>query len=290
MLLHNQPDSLKRHLQKAVLGYIMWAEFCKMGQRLYMVKLIASDIDGTLLQNGETAISERFFLEARRLLEQGVALCAASGRQYASLRALFAPVAEEMYFICENGAVVYGPGGRLLSKTVIDRALSLELCRDILDIPGCEVLISGTNMSYLCPKTEDYVNHIRYFVGNNTTILPSPQDMPEDFVKISAYYLPGATAVEPMLAPKWGQRLQAAVAGQCWLDFTLADKATGIRALCSHLNIAPGDAMAFGDNYNDVPMLDAVGCPYLMDSAAEPLRRRYPIRCARPEDVLETLR
>ena len=254
-----------------------------------MIKLIASDIDGTLLQNGETAISERFFNQARRLRNQGIALCAASGRQYSSLKNLFAPVAEGMYFICENGAVVYGPGAELLSKTVIDRALSLELCRDILAIPDCEVLISGTNMSYLCPKTQDYIDHIRYFVGNNTTVLSAPQDMPEDFVKISAYYRPGATVIEPLLAPKWKDTFQVAVAGECWLDFTLADKATGIRALCTALNIDPKDTMAFGDNYNDIPMLDAVGHPYLMSSAAQPLRQRYGTQCARPEDVLEAL-
>ena len=254
-----------------------------------MIKLIASDIDGTLLQNGETAISQRFFVQARRLMAQGIALCAASGRQYTSLKKLFAPVAEGMYFLCENGAVVYGPGERLLSKTVIGRELSLALCRDILAIPDCEVLISGTNMSYLCPKSEDYIDHIRYFVGNNTTILPSPQDMPEDFVKISAYYRPGATAIEPMLSPKWRDTLRVAVAGACWLDFTLADKATGIRALCRSLGIGTEDVMAFGDNYNDTPMLDAVGHPYLMSSAAEPLRQRYITQCPRPEDVLETL-
>lgn len=254
-----------------------------------MIKLIASDIDGTLLQNGETAISERFFNQARRLRNQGIALCAASGRQYSSLKNLFAPVAEGMYFLCENGAVVYGPGAELLSKTVIDRALSLELCRDILAIPDCEVLISGTNMSYLCPKTQDYIDHIRYFVGNNTTVLSAPQDMPEDFVKISAYYRPGATVIEPLLAPKWKDTFQVAVAGECWLDFTLADKATGIRALCRELGIGAEEAMAFGDNYNDIPMLDAVGHPYLMTSAAEPLRRRGYALCPRPEDVLETL-
>lgn len=254
-----------------------------------MIKLIASDIDGTLLQNGQTAISEAFFCQARRLMEQGVALCAASGRQYSSLRSLFAPVAEGMYFLCENGAVVYGPGMELLSKTVIDRAVSLELCRDILAIEDCELLISGTNMSYLCPKTEDYIDHIRYFVGNNTTVLQAPEEMPEDFVKISAYYRPGAARIEPMLAPKWKSRFQVAIAGACWLDFTLADKATGIHALCAALGISPDETMAFGDNYNDVPMLDAVGHPYLMASAAQPLRQRGYALCPRPEDVLETL-
>lgn len=253
-----------------------------------MIKLIASDIDGTLLQNGQTAISQEFFDQARRLMGEGIAFCAASGRQYTSLRNLFAPVAEGMYFLCENGAVVYGPGKRLLSKTVIHRELSLALCRDILAIPDCEVLISGTNMSYLCPKTQDYIDHIRYFVGNNTTLLAAPEEMPEDFVKISAYYRPGALQIEPLLAPKWSHDFQVAVAGPCWLDFTQADKGTGIRALCRSLNIDPGEIMAFGDNYNDVPMLDVVGHPYLMSSAAAPLRRMYAAQCTRPEEILKT--
>ena len=62
-----------------------------------------------------------------------------------------------------------------------------------------------------------------------------------------------------------------------------------IRALCRHLGIEADRVMAFGDNYNDIPMLDAVGHPYLMDSAAPELRQRYGAQCRRPEDVLETL-
>lgn len=254
-----------------------------------MIKLIATDIDGTLLQNGETEISPRFFRAARSLLSRGVALCAASGRQYRSLLNLFAPVAEGMHFLCENGAVVYAPGARLLSKTVIPRERSVELCREILDVPGCELLISGANMSYLCPKTSEYLDHIRNFVGNNVTVLPRPEDMPEEFVKVSAYYLPGAEAAEAILRARWEQDFQVAIAGKCWLDFTLADKSTGIRALYRALDITPEEALAFGDNYNDIPMLDCVGHPYLMDSAAEPLRQRYPTRCSRPEDVLEAM-
>lgn len=254
-----------------------------------MIKLIASDIDGTLLQNGATQISPEFFREAARLMDSGIALCAASGRQYKSLCNLFAPVADRLYFLCENGAVVYGPGKTLLSQTIIDRQTSLRLCHDILNIPDCELLISGTNMSYLCPKTREYENHIRYFVGNNVSILPTPEDMPEEFVKISAYYRPGATIIEPILEPRWRDTFQIAIAGAAWLDFTQADKSTGIHALCTALQISPNDVMAFGDNYNDIPMLDTVGHPYLMSSAAEPLRMRYPTQCASVEDILKTL-
>lgn len=255
-----------------------------------MIRLIASDIDGTLLQNGSTEISEEFFRQAERLIRSGICLCAASGRQYSSLRRLFAPLADRLYYICENGAVVMGPGRepKLLSRTVVDRGAALRLCRDILAVPDCELLISGVNTSYLVPKTAEYVDHIRYFVGNNTEILTAPEEMPEDFVKISAWLRAGAEKLVPLLVPAWGSVFHAAVAGQCWLDFTIADKSDGIRALETALGITPAEIMAFGDNYNDVPMLDAVGAPYIMDSAAEELRARYP-RCRRPEDILARL-
>lgn len=254
-----------------------------------MLKLIASDIDGTLLQNGETEIRPEFFAQARRLMARGIAFCAASGRQYDSLRKLFAPIAEDMYFLCENGAAVFGPGNRLLSKTVIDRTLAMELCRDILAIPDADLLVSGTNMSYICPKTQKYQDLIQIFLGNNTTVLSTPEEIPEDILKISAYLDTGATALEPLLKPRWQEHFQVAIAGHGWLDFTVADKGTGIRALCQALSLQPEDVMAFGDNYNDCAMLDAVGHPRLVESAAEPLRRRYANRCDRVETVLASL-
>ena len=239
-----------------------------------MIQLVVSDIDGTLLQDGANAIPPAIFEQITRLRERGIRFCPASGRQYTSLRKLFAPVADQLYYLCENGAVVYGPGspGPILSRTEMDWDLSLELCREILAHPRCEVLISGANTSYLCPKEGDIVSLIRDFVGNNVALLPRPEDMPEPFVKVSAYCRDGARGVEPELAPRWNRHFRAAVAGEKWLDFTLADKGVGLRQLCAVLGVPLERVMAFGDNYNDLPMLELAGRPYLMESAAEELR------------------
>ena len=52
------------------------------------------------------------------------------------------------------------------------------------------------------------------------------------------------------------------------------------------MGIELAEVMAFGDNYNDVPMLDIVGTPYIMEGASAPLREKYPNHTPRPEDVL----
>ena len=79
------------------------------------------------------------------------------------------------------------------------------------------------------------------------------------------------------------------MAGPYWIDTTTANKGIGVQSLCRALGFAPDEVMAFGDNYNDVSMLDLVGTPYIMDGAAAELRRRYPLHTPRPEDILRTL-
>lgn len=256
-----------------------------------MIRCVACDIDGTLLHGEEKVLSPELLGHIERLGALGVRFCPASGRQYSSLRSLFAPVADELYYVCENGAVVYGPGspGPVLAKKSMDRAAALEVCREILATEGCEVMISGADTSYLCPKEADVVDHVRFSVGNRLTVLERPEQVPEDIVKVSAYCRQGSRAVEPLLAPPWRGTFRTAVAGEKWLDFTTADKGIGVRALCSAMGVALEEVMAFGDNYNDVPMLKIVGEPYLMENAAPELRARFERRCVRVEDVLAAL-
>lgn len=257
-----------------------------------MIRLIASDIDGTLLQNGATEIPQEIFSHIHRLEQKGILFCPASGRQYSSLRRLFAPVADKVPFLCENGGAVYGPGspGPILSKTVMDRRLSEELCRDVLAMPGIEVLISGANTAYLCPKRPGVEEEVRWFLGYNTVIVSDPADVPEDIVKVSVYCPSGTlAATQAVLFPKWERHFQAAVAGEVWMDFTLSTKGTGLSQLCRVLGIDLEDVMAFGDNYNDLSMLERVGHPYLMENAAPELKALVPTHCRTVAEVLETL-
>lgn len=256
-----------------------------------MIRLIASDIDGTLLQNGATAIPPEIFAEIGRLGQKGIRFCPASGRQYSSLRRLFAPAADELFFLCENGAVVYGPGspGPVLGKTPMPREGALALCRDILAAPGLEVLISGADTSYLCPKGPDVEPHVRWFVGNNTAVIPRPEDVPEEILKVSAWCPRGTAEGERALLPRWGEAFRAAVAGKQWLDFTMADKGTGLACLCAALGVGLEEVMAFGDNWNDAPMLARAGQPWLVEGADPALKARFPRCCPSVAQVLRTL-
>lgn len=258
-----------------------------------MIRLVASDIDGTLLFHGPSdppGIAPEVFREIRRLREKGILFCPTSGRQYGSLRRIFAPEGDRLHYICSNGAVVFGPGdpGEIINKTVMDRDSAIELCYEILAVPQCEVVICGAKTNYLCPKHQDYMELFQGLVGKDVEVLAAPEEMPEGITKVTAYCRSGTGGPEELLAPRW-QQFHPAVSGPVWLDFTQADKGTGLTQLCGSLGIDLSEVMAFGDNYNDIPMLEKVGRPYIMEGAAPDLLRRFPDHCRRVEEILQTL-
>ena len=254
------------------------------------IRLIASDIDGTLLPYGGGALEPELFSLIRALGKRGIVFCAASGRQYSSLRRLFAPVADEIYYLCENGALVAdrGPSFQVLHKTVMPQPDAGALIAEILARAECEVLISGANTSYVIPKRVDMERRMREFTGNHTMRVARAEDVPEEVIKISAY-CPDASALAPCMKPAWEKRFSVAVAGQNWLDFTLADKGTGLRSLCASLDVEEKAVLAFGDNYNDVPLFENAGTAYLMETAAPELLARWPRHCASVTQVMREL-
>ena len=85
-----------------------------------MIKLILSDVDGTLLQRGEGAFDEHVFDVVDKLHAKGIHFAAASGRGYGDLNRLFAPVKDKMAFVCSDGAMTIVDGS-VLEINAMDR-------------------------------------------------------------------------------------------------------------------------------------------------------------------------
>lgn len=233
-----------------------------------MIKLIASDLDGTLLQNGAQSLNEEIFPLIRKLNEKGILFAAASGRQYANMQRLFEPVKDDIAYICENGALVIYKN-QIINKTIIDKALGEEILVDIRMKEGCEILLSGINTSYLEPKTNEYAHRMQYIVKNNVTIVKDILNVSEDYLKISVYEREGINNSEQYFKDKWGDNVTVVTSGTEWLDMIAlgTNKGSAIKILMDTLNISSAEAMAFGDNYNDIEMLETVGTGYVMTNA-----------------------
>ena len=120
------------------------------GSVMDSVKLIASDMDGTLL-NGKGELDPAFFPLFRELELRGIRFAAASGRQYPALARLFDPVHEELLYIADNGAHVRVENKDLyVSK--MDLETSHELVRDVRALGnGCECAYCVAGIAYFSP-------------------------------------------------------------------------------------------------------------------------------------------
>ena len=248
-----------------------------------MIRLIASDLDGTLLEPVER-LPEGLFETLEKLHSLGIVFAAASGRQYDNLRRLFAPCANRMGFICENGALNV-LRGNVVKLQPIERSMALKLIHHLQQMPVC-ILVSGRYSCYVSPENRAFTDDIIYRLRNTTAVVEHLDQLDDEYLKISAFSPDGVASFAKELQNAWGERLNALVSGQCWFDFGTASKAAGIHALMEEMQIGKEEVVAFGDQFNDVSMLDAVGHPFLMDTASDALKTRGYHLCHKVLPVL----
>lgn len=91
-----------------------------------MIKLIVTDIDGTLVKDGTLDINPEYMDVIKKLTEKGIHFVACSGRQYCSERQLFVPVKDRIFFISDGGTLI-----RTSEKILKVHTLSAEIWKNM---------------------------------------------------------------------------------------------------------------------------------------------------------------
>ena len=151
-----------------------------------MIKLIASDIDGTLVTDGTNKVNPEIFEVVLKLKEKGIQFAAASGRQWVSIERVFEPVKERIFYLSDNGAYV-GCHGRNLFLNTIDRELALEMVEDIKKEPELEVMLSGPDVVYMDTKDQEFVDWIIDGYKFQVKLVEDVREVDDRFIKVSAY-------------------------------------------------------------------------------------------------------
>ena len=239
--------------------------------------LVLSDLDGTLMKSNEIGLDPGTFEMIRAVRRAGGLFCIASGRSYVSLEEVFGPVLPEMLFLAENGARAYWQG-ELLYSVPMPREQCRRLVAEITARPDCEARINTLTGSYYIPKKDDLIHTMRPRGVINFQPVHTFDEIEGEITKISAFCADGVAAPAKEFLPRW-KSLGAAITGAQWLDFTCGGKDYGLRKACELTGVAVENTAAFGDNYNDAPMLEVAGHPYLMAGADAALRARFPQQC-----------
>lgn len=255
-----------------------------------MIKCIASDIDGTLLTGNRTSLSPRLFELIQALKERGICFTAASGRQYASLRAIFEPVKDDISYISENGSLCIH-NGNILSTATIDRPLGMDILNQIREYGKCECILSCQTKMYTDSSDAKFVRHLTEELKYDVEVIDDLRNIAEDFLKIAIFNEHGTSEMERYFTDHFKDQIKMATSGNAWMDFIApgGNKANGLAALLSHLQIDPADCVAFGDQYNDVEMLQFAGTSYAMSTAAPGIAYYSTYVTDSVEEVLEDI-
>ena len=240
-----------------------------------MIKLIASDMDGTLLDS-QKRLPADFLPVIMKLREQGVLFAIASGRQYASLRRDLEALIPHILFISENGALVMQQDKRLLIDPIdpADLLSAVTACRELEGVypvicrADCAIIESSADPAFIADTrryypssliVDDLTEHCHY----------------DDVCKVAYFDLGDAQTHElPVLEEKLGKHMLVTISGPHWVDVMKpgVTKGEAMRGLQKKLGILPEECMAFGDYLNDYELLKSVGESYAMANAHPDLK------------------
>lgn len=251
--------------------------------------LIASDLDGTLLLNGAKQLDSKIFSQIHTLHEKGILFMAASGREYTNLRNLFAPVADDIAYLCLNGCLTFYQN-ECISKEIMDTTIARKLITIIQNDPNAEVLVSGEKTCYITPKNKSYYEHLTNTVKNHVTIVDDLLNITEPYTKISAYFKNGVNENYQYYTDMFDKDITVQIGGKCWLDCAPKDvnKSTGFLKLLSYLNISAENTVMFGDNDNDKQILHACGYPIAMETAVPSIYKLFPNHVNTVNEAIKT--
>lgn len=243
------------------------------------IRLIASDLDGTLLTT-EKELTPRTEAALAAAAEAGILIVPATGRFYKGMPAVIRDLPYVRYVITMNGAAVFDAGS---GETIYESGLTPQeasiLCDEFEKLPvlyDCYIDGWGYMKQSIYDHAEDFVTsqnvldmllNLRnpvpdlkeYILENNLTV----QKM-----QIHTRDLTLRARIEKEFAEKYPQfAVTSSIDTNVEFNSHDADKGKALTALAAHLNIPMEETMAFGDGTNDIAMLRCAGCGVAMANA-----------------------
>jgi len=249
-----------------------------------MIKLIASDLDGTLIPEGTQEIEPGFMEILEELLDRGYLFYAASGRQYANMRRMFGDFIDRIGFVCENGALAMEQG-RQEYILEIPWKRARAIAQDIMKFPEAELCLSGVKACYICPRTEWFEHQLTEVLKNECVLFKRLDDIEDQIVKIAMYihdFSKNAEKIQHYFTEKYGDYADFVCGGNDWLDMIVKDSGKGLalQTIMEKKGLTPEEIMVFGDNQNDLSMLELTLNSYAMEHAGQDVKRHAGHTCA----------
>lgn len=238
-----------------------------------MIKLIATDMDGTLLdENGE--LPKDFLSVVDTLSKNDIKFVVASGRSYPTLHDIFQPISDELSYICDNGAFIV-ENKSISSMEIIAKEDVCNIINVCEEIPNIQVTLCGKKGMYQTDCSDEFNEEIdKYYIKKN--IVEDLRTVEDDIFKIAICDFSDAyNNSYKILESKFGDDFSVVVSGALWVDIMNKNinKGIALEKIQEDLNVSYEETMVFGDFYNDVEMLKRAHYSFVMENANEDMKQ-----------------
>ena len=259
-----------------------------------MIKIIFSDMDGTLLTS-ENKLPAGFDEMIAELKRRGVLFAPASGRQYAALLRSFEKYRDEFLFVAEGGTLVRYRGKEIFSHPM-DVATVKQLMAAGAAMENIMCVWCGKNDSYILREFDkpEYTDDMEKYYTHRTAV-DSWDDVTDTPIKVAFFDRSGHADknIYDKLAA-FHSTLQVAQTIDWWVDVSSpgANKGEAIENVCRIMNVKPEECAAFGDYLNDCEMLQAVGYGFAVANAHPDVKKiaRFQTESNDDDGVLKAIR
>lgn len=243
-----------------------------------MIKLIASDLDGTALLNGRLSIKNAEAIE--KCKERGVEFAVATGRGLASIPQAIWDLEGVTYAITSNGAcIINARNGEILRKYMVSEEDTLKLIEIAQSFDtGLEIFINSEayvdQKYYDDPVKYGMPEHLRDYVHNSRRPVPDIYEYINDHLgEVESFAFVVRREIHEIVNEAAKKACPDALVIHSdlqWVEVINKEcgKGNGVEHLAQYLGFDLTEVAAFGDADNDIDMLERAGLPVTMGNGS----------------------
>ena len=249
------------------------------------IKLIALDLDGTLMLPDHITVSERNKTALKKARDMGVRIAVSTGRTLSVVKRVIEQIPFIDYVMYSDGAALYDVSK---GKDIYEKLIDYDVAKSVIEyLNGIEVYYN----LYIGGRIVTQNGRQRYFKNSDL-----PKDFVEDYIRNTTVYDNLLESIDGMgtelivgffnsekelnsafeYMERYKDRLYVTSAFTNEFEMTNIEATKGktMDYICSLIGIGSENVLAVGDSHNDMPMLEFAGVGVAMGNAEEAVKNK----------------